>query len=153
MKSFNDWDWRIKIVGPIFYSLVITSFYAYDFLSLVTGAKMVALILIILGYSLMLTARFQLKDRFSIKPRAEKGIITSGIYRIFRHPVYISSSISALGVCFYSSILLDNVLLDICLFFFLIAYIGMQFFRARKEEEKMVAEYPEYIEYKKKTIF
>jgi len=153
MKAFNDWDWRIKIIGPIFYSSVITSFFAYDFLSLMTWSKMVALILIILGYSIMLTARFQLKDRFSIKPRAEKGIITNGIYRVIRHPVYLSSSISAIGVCFYSSILLNNALLNICLSLFLAVYISMQIFRAKKEEKKMIEKYAEYIEYKKKTIF
>ena len=153
MKAFNDWDLRIKIVGPIFYSLVITTFFSYDFLSSMAWGKMVALVLIIFGYSLMLIARFQLKDRFAIKPRSEKGIITCGIYRVVRHPIYISSSISALGVCFYSSILLNNFLLDIFLSFFLIAYVSMQIFRAKKEEKKMMEKYKEYAEYRQKTIF
>jgi len=154
MKTFNDWDWRIKILGPIFYSLVISGLFAYDFLSSMTLGKMIALALIIIGYSFMLVARFQLKDRFSIEPRAEKGIITNGIYSILRHPIYLSSSVSALGVCLYLSIWFNNILLNVGLLLFAIAYIGTQLYRAKKEEAKMVERYgKEYIEYKKKTVF
>lgn len=154
MTKFDSWDWRIKILGPIFYSLAISGLFAYNFILEASLMKLLALILIISGYFFMLVARFQLKDKFSILPQAEKGLITDGIYSIFRHPVYIFSSLSAVGICLYLSILLNNILFSIFSFFLLSVYVYMQVCRAKKEEEKLIQKYgKEYLEYKKRSMF
>lgn len=152
MKKFNDWDWRIKILGPIFYSLAISSLFIYDFLLTGSSTKIIALILIITGYTLMLAARFQLKDKFSITPRA-KGLVTTGLYSIFRHPVYLFSSLSAIGIGIYLLEVFDNNLLKILDCLFSVFYISMQLNRAKKEELKMTKKFGQsYLDYKKRTI-
>jgi protein-S-isoprenylcysteine O-methyltransferase Ste14 len=153
MKKFNDWDWRIKILGPISYSLIISGLFAYDLLAKPDSLKIAPFLLIVIGYSFMLVARFQLKDRFSIMPRAEKGIITTGIYGVIRHPVYVFSCMSTVGICTYLTIRSNNILLDIIFCLFLISYVAMQVRRAKKEEQKMIETYGDkYLKYKGKTL-
>ena len=153
ITDFGDWDWRIKILGPLSYTIIISIIFAYDFLQAVSLEKFIAFMLIVVGYCFMLVARFQLKDRFSILPQAEKGLITKGIYSIFRHPVYISSSVSATGICLYLSIVFNSIFLSIFFLLFLISYITMQLCRAKKEEKKLIEKYGiKYLEYKKRTI-
>lgn len=101
----------------------------------------------------MLVARFQLKDKFSILPSAENGLITIGVYAYVRHPVYLGSFISALGICMYLSAF-ANVLLSISSFLILILYAWMQFSRAKNEERKLMEKYEEeYTKYKRRTLF
>ena len=153
ITDFGSWDWRIKILGPLFYTSTISAIFIYDFLKAMDLGKLIALMLIIMGYSFMLVARFQLKDRFSILPQAEKGLITKGIYGIFRHPVYVSSSLSATGICMYLSISFASIPLGISFLIFLVTYVYMQFYRAKEEEKKLTERYGnEYLEYKKRTI-
>jgi protein-S-isoprenylcysteine O-methyltransferase Ste14 len=154
MKKFEDWNWRIKIIGPICYSLIISSLFMYDFLTgLNKLGKITGISYIIIGYAIMLVARFQLKDRFSILPSAEKGFITNGIYAYLRHPIYSGSFISALGIFIYLSVF-ANVLLSVFLFLLLVLYAWMQISRAKKEEQEFMKRYKEeYAKYKRRTLF
>lgn len=154
MKKFSDWDWQIKIIGPICYSLIISSLFLYDFFTGINRlGKITGISYIIIGYAIMLVARFQLKDRFSILPSAEKGFITNGVYAYVRHPVYLGSFISALGIFIYLSAF-ANILLPLSCLLFLALYAWMQIYRARKEEKKLMERYKEeYTKYRRRTFF
>ncbi len=170
MKKFSKWHWIVKISGPISYSLLAVSFIAYfvffrgdsrDLISLTWGC--ISLGIVILGYAVMLTARFQLKDKFFILAE-DAEYITTGLYKRFRHPIYISSTFSGLGIlifflAFNIKELFENIdisdewMLKVVAVTFFIGYAVLQYTRAEKEEKVLRRKYKtSYKEYIKKTI-
>jgi len=170
MKKFNDWHWIVKISGPIFYSLLAVSVIAYfvffredsrELISLNHGC--ISLGIVIFGYILMLTARFQLKDKFFILARDAK-YITTGLYKHFRHPIYMSSTLSGFGIMIFfltfkigelfSSVgVYEEVLLKIVAIILFATYAINQYNRAEKEEKVLKRKDPAgYRIYMKKTI-
>lgn len=154
MKKFSNWDWRLKIVGPIMYSVAISSFFIYNFLLNISLIKLIALSIILLSYFFMLMARFQLKDKFSILPQADKGLETGGIYKYFAHPVYFFSCLAMMGICLYLSIIFTNIIVISICSLSLLLYIRMQCLRAKQEDKKLLEKYGhKYRDYKKQVIF
>ena len=156
MKKFNNWPWKIKIIGPIAYSIVICSVFAYDTFTEFETGKAFSLIIIIAGYSSMIIARIQLRDRFTIEPSAstQKTIIRSGLYGVVRHPVYTSVSLAVIGMTIYLLFTPISIWVNIFSFIFSISYIIMQVVRARNEEKILVkAHGNEYVDYQKSTLF
>ena len=170
MKKFKDWPWIVKISGPVSYSLFAVSVIAYfvffrgdsrDLISLIWGC--VSLGIVIFGYALMLTARFQLKDKFFILAD-DAEYITTGLYKYFRHPIYMSSSFSGLGILifflafdigeiFKKVDIYDKTWFHISAVAVFVAYLVLQYTRAEKEEKVLRRKYREiYKEYIKKTI-
>ena len=76
-------------------------------------------------------------------PREEGGLVTGGLYRYVRHPIYTGALIWALGFTLASAgayrLLLFAVL---CVFFS---------FKARYEEGLLVQKFPAYSQYAKHT--
>lgn len=170
MKKFSEWHWIVKISGPVSYSLFAVSVIAYfvffrgdsrDLISLTWGC--ISLGIVILGYAVMLTARFQLKSKFFIRAK-DAEYITTGLYKYFRHPIYMSSSFSGLGILIFFlaldiGALLKNIdiynegMINIVAIVFFIAYITNQYRRAEREEKVLRRKYREsYKKYKEKTI-
>lgn len=156
MKKFSDWDWRIKILGPICYSLAISGFFAHEYVVQKTPMKLVGLVLIIVGYTFMLIARFQLKDKFSILPEVERGFATHGLYRFFRNPTYLFSSVAAVGIyfCVIANLLWWSPLVD----FSIAGYLFLQYHRSRgRDHEFQISDCDydnrPYMKYMKKTWF
>lgn len=92
-----------------------------------------------------LTAYFKLGPAHTIKPQA-KVLVTTGIYKKIRHPIYFFSLLTWIGFALLirspGLMLMCNVILFI------------QVLRAKKEEEVLVKEFKEqYLEYKKGTWF
>ncbi len=104
------------------------------------------------GISICLMATFirvkghlDLKHGFStrIEMHEKQKLVTTGIYTIIRHPMYLAIIVLLAGAC----IMLKAVFSWL---FFLINFYALQA-RIKKEEEFLLASFPEYTEYMKKT--
>jgi protein-S-isoprenylcysteine O-methyltransferase Ste14 len=105
----------------------------------------VAIIIQVLSVLLMLWARFTfgLRSFHATANPTEGGLITSGPYHYFRHPIY-AAVIYFLWAGIFSHVSLLNVLLGV------IATIGM-FIRIYAEERFLTKRYPNYAEYAVRT--
>ena len=118
-------------------------------LSLVFGQEgtnnLIGLIVFIPSIILWLIAKKQLGKAFQVKAEA-KFITTKGLYSKFRHPMYLFSCLTYLGV-----------LISFWNLYLIIPYIVLVIFqitRARKEEKVFINKFGnEYKKYKKKTLF
>jgi len=88
-----------------------------------------------------LTLKRNLKP--SLKPRAVGYLVTTGLYRIVRHPAYSCILIAALGWGFWLQDII-RIVLTLALFVFFDA-------KSRVEEEWLEKTYPEYTDYKKRV--
>src|SRR6185436_8185914 len=96
--------YRVKLIIPSLYFLGAV-FICYLELALrgLNTTRLIGLVIIVAGFILWIMARIQLADSFSIKAEARK-LVTSGLYRKIRHPVYFFSSLVLLGLTiFYTS--------------------------------------------------
>ena len=101
--------------------------------------------LTIVGFGLWAIARAQLGDSFSVTPQA-RALVTTGLYRKIRNPVYVFSGIGIAGFVMY-------VGRPIMLWLFLVL-IPIQVLRARAEGRKLEERFGEaYREWKRQTWF
>jgi protein-S-isoprenylcysteine O-methyltransferase Ste14 len=98
--------------------------------------------LILLGAALAVYALTQLGRSFSVMAEARQ-LVTSGVYRIVRHPLYVAEEIAVIGLVIqflsYQTLLLVAV------------HAGFQLRRMRNEEAILISSFPEYGAYKEKT--
>jgi protein-S-isoprenylcysteine O-methyltransferase Ste14 len=106
------------------------------------GGEIAATALILLGTALAVYVLMQLGRSFSVMAEARR-LVTSGVYRIVRHPLYVAEEIAAIGLViqFLSS---QTLLL-------LAVHAGFQLRRMRNEEAILIGTFPEYGAYKEKT--
>lgn len=105
----------------------------------------IGLVVSIVSVTLWIVSRVQLGKAFSTFPKA-KYLVSAGIYAKIRHPMYLFSTLSLLGVY----IATENVYIG----FILISLICVQLFRVYKENillQKTFGE--EYTAYVKKVWF
>ena len=106
------------------------------------GGEIAATTLILLGTALAVYALMQLGRSFSVMAEARR-LVTSGVYRIVRHPLYVAEEIAVIGLVIqflsYQTLLLVAV------------HLGFQLRRMRNEEAILIITFPEYGAYKKKT--
>ena len=106
------------------------------------GGEMAATTLILLGTALAVYALTQLGRSFSVMAEARQ-LVTSGVYGIVRHPLYVADEIAVIGLVIqflsYQTLLLVAV------------HLGFQLRRMRNEEVILFSTFPEYGAYKKKT--
>lgn len=94
---------------------------------------------------LVLTARYQLGRSFSISPQARE-LVTHGLYRKIRNPIYVFSGVMILGFLL--------VLQIPQAFLILLILIPMQVIRARRESKVLEAKFgDQYRQYKRSTWF
>lgn len=60
---------------------------------------MAGMLLGAMGFALWLTARLQIGDSFSARPRARE-LVTTGLYSKIRNPIYVFSTVGLIGICF-----------------------------------------------------
>ncbi len=85
-------------------------------------------------------------DYPDVMPKAKK-LRTGGLYRFYRHPIYMGNQVFAIGVC----ILLGSWIALILCF---VVLIPVNIFRAKYEERLLVEEFgDEYREFQKRTLF
>jgi protein-S-isoprenylcysteine O-methyltransferase Ste14 len=97
------------------------------------------------GLALYLVSHLYLRGNWSISAAVVEGqeLITSGPYARVRHPMYASMVLITLG----SGLLIDN-------YYMLLATIlvaAVYYVRARREEELLGEEFPQYADYVRQT--
>lgn len=97
------------------------------------------------GCALWLTARLQLGSSFSVRAQA-RGLVTTGLYAKFRHPIYLFGFIAYAGVF----LIWGRWIPFLC---FLLIY-SIELIRMRKEERVLERAFgEEYRQYKARTWF
>jgi len=102
------------------------------------------LLISMIGAALSILALWSLKRCFSLMAEVRE-LITTGMYRRIRHPLYMSEIIHALG----TSILAAH---PVALTIFLITLV-LEIIRAKVEERKFLRVVPAYADFKKRTGF
>jgi protein-S-isoprenylcysteine O-methyltransferase Ste14 len=97
---------------------------------------------ILAGQVLQLVALLKLRRGFTIMSEA-RVLIRSGIYRWIRHPIYAAHFL--VNFC-YTLLYFSPV--NVVLY---VVFVAGQTLRARIEEQKLAAAFPEYEEYRKST--
>ena len=80
--------------------------------------------------------------RFSIVPEA-RGLVTSGPYRLVRHPIYLGEIIAGVGLVLPTLFTLHAVVLAV--------FLAAQLARTHYEERMLRSTYPQYEAYAKQT--
>ncbi len=106
--------------------------------------NVVALVIGAVGAALSFVALWSLKKSFSLMTEI-RVLVTSGLYRRIRHPLYMSEIIHVFGIAVLSST-------PVGLWLFVIA-VAMQVARAKIEERKFLRTVPEYAAFKNRTGF
>ncbi len=155
-RLFDNWlnfwdqklDWRVQIIFPFFYSIFI-SVICFMYLEINT-LQIIGFILVVLGFSFLLIARFQLRDQFSTKTRKPRMLLKTGLYKRIKHPVYMGSLTALFGICIF----LIGKSFSAFVFFFWIIFFEIQRKRAQNEEKLLVKKFgEEYEKYCKQTWF
>lgn len=116
----------------------------YQSPAFVHTAGMAGLIFSLLGCILSIVALWKLKNCFSLMVEVRR-LVTTGMYKYIRHPLYFSELLHALGTVL---LLLNSATLAIYIVFFVTEVI-----RAKFEERKFLETVPQYAAYKAKTGF
>lgn len=98
----------------------------------------------LIGAALSMVALWSLRRSFSLMSEVRE-LVSSGLYRRIRHPLYMSELIHIFGVAILSGTPVGLALFAIALL--------MQVVRARIEERKFLAAVPEYAAFKARTGF
>lgn len=103
------------------------------------------LILTIVGIIIAFLALFQIRHSLSPfpSPLPSARLITSGVFRYIRHPIYSGILLAGLGYALYSGSLY-RILITVLLYV-------LFYFKSRYEEKLLVEKFSEYQEYKDKT--
>ncbi len=143
--------WLLPVFGRIVIvlSLAVSVFYIYvlgDRSFVLPDFSLLGYFLLFVGISLDIIARLTLRRFYSetVQNRTDQQLITRGIYRYVRHPIYLGTLLYA----FSAPLILRSALG----FLIMMALIPM-FIRRIKIEEKVLSEKfgQKYIEYARKT--
>ena len=130
---------RISALTGTFLIMAIALFPRRE-LSLPLGIASTLLILTGEGFAIVIL--MQLRSSFSIMPEARE-LITSGLYRFVRHPLYLAEEVAAVG-----SVMQFLSAWTVMLF---VLHIAFQLRRIWNEEAVLSQVFPEYSMYKLKT--
>jgi protein-S-isoprenylcysteine O-methyltransferase Ste14 len=115
-------------------------------LSLLPVDSILGLAIVVLGFAILFTSHFTLRRFHSstLVIREDHELITHGIYRLVRHPIYLGAIVVALGLPVCVSSLTG--------FLIMLALIPILLIRIRIEERLLVEEFGEaYRAYRKQT--
>lgn len=100
------------------------------------------LVLALVGHGLAIASLAALGRSFSIVPEARR-LVTSGLYRHVRHPLYLAEELATVGVLLQNVSPLAAAIVAV--------HIGVQFYRMGCEERTLAAQFPEYADYARRT--
>ena len=128
-------------------AIAIVIFMAFFALSEFDGSihQIVGILVFVGALAIWILARVELGNSYSVLPRA-KELVQPKIYSKVRHPMYVFSSLAALGLV---------IMLNTFIFYLLWAVLVLlQIGRAKKEEEVLKEKFSgNWEEYKNKTWF
>jgi protein-S-isoprenylcysteine O-methyltransferase Ste14 len=104
--------------------------------------EMISTALTFIGTAGAVVALGQLGRSFSVMAETRQ-LVTSGPYRLVRHPLYLAEQIAIIGVFIQYASVWTGLLLT--------AQIALQLRRMHNEETILTASFPEYIEYRQTT--
>jgi protein-S-isoprenylcysteine O-methyltransferase Ste14 len=104
--------------------------------------EMLATLLLLGGNALAVLVLLQLGRSFSIMAEARQ-LVTAGVYRWVRHPLYLAEELAVIGIVLQFLSLSTALLLA--------AQIAFQLRRMRNEERVLGETFPEYADYKERT--
>ena len=109
------------------------------------AVRTVGLVLSLLGLLVMLAAFRSLGGAIQIapEPRANAQLVTGGIYRWLRHPIYTAIVLVVVGLSLRKPTWLVAIAAVIVIIFLVI--------KSRYEETLLIARYPEYSAYRQHT--
>jgi protein-S-isoprenylcysteine O-methyltransferase Ste14 len=105
-------------------------------------AGVVSTLLLLGGNAIAVYVLSQLGRSFSIMPEA-RGLVTSGLYRYVRHPLYFAEVVASIGTVMQ--------FLSVWTVLILAVQIAFQLRRMRNEEVVLMEIFPEYAAYKAQT--
>ncbi len=127
--------------------LLVLYFYQPAFLdpSLNSIFKVIGSVPMVLGAIIAIWGSFQIASFISIFPTPAKGgrLVTSGAFRLVRHPIYSGIILASFGYALYSMTLVKLLIAVVLLLFFEL--------KSSYEERQLFKQYPEYAEYALKT--
>ena len=121
---------------PLLLFLAVETEHLPDWTLIVSNA------LVAVGAGFSIYALLYLRLNFSILPEA-RDLITSGPYRLVRHPVYLGEILGAIGLALALPSLLSIVVL--------VTFVAAQLLRSGIEERVLAANLPGYAEYAART--
>jgi protein-S-isoprenylcysteine O-methyltransferase Ste14 len=104
--------------------------------------EMISTALTFIGTAGAVVALGQLGRSFSVMAETRQ-LVTSGPYRLVRHPLYLAEQIAIIGVFIQYASVWTGLLLTV--------QIALQLRRMHNEETILTASFPEYIEYRQTT--
>jgi protein-S-isoprenylcysteine O-methyltransferase Ste14 len=104
--------------------------------------EMISTVLTFIGTAGAVVALGQLGRSFSVMAETRQ-LVTSGPYRLVRHPLYLAEQIAIIGVFIQYASVWTGLLLAV--------QIAFQLRRMQNEETILTASFPEYIEYRQTT--
>lgn len=137
---------KARGLGPrlaaLFGSFLVYSFVLFPRRELSVAAETVSTLVILIGTAGAAYVLTQLGRSFSIMAEARR-LVTTGMYRFVRHPLYLAEELAVVGVAmqFWS---VGTALI-------LLAQIAFQLIRMRNEEAVLEAAFPEYARYRERT--
>ena len=137
---------NLLVITPfvVVFGLFYVRFYFGTYESTLTS-RIVGTVIVILGMIGYILSLFSLRRNWSISASVKEGhkLVKSGPYKFVRHPMYSSMIVIVLG----SGLLLSNYMMILFIPVVSIVY----YIRARKEEELLRGEFPEYERYARET--
>ena len=114
-------------------------------LDLPSWLNTIALIVSVIGFIICIVAVLQLNENLSPFPTPKNGsqLITNGLYRLARHPIYSGIIIAFTGFSIYSESLFRMLLTLILIVLFN--------YKSKYEEQLLLKRFPEYDNYRNKT--
>jgi protein-S-isoprenylcysteine O-methyltransferase Ste14 len=105
-------------------------------------AGLVSALLTLAGNAFAVVVLIQLRESFSIMAEARQ-LITGGVYRLVRHPLYLAEEIAAIGIVMQFFSPWTALILGV--------QIGFQLRRMRNEEVILATIFPQYLAYHERT--
>jgi protein-S-isoprenylcysteine O-methyltransferase Ste14 len=157
IKPTQEKSWSIGRFGRIIIGITIAfvllnnfgasiPFFTISLIPRSTPLGLAGVILVITGLGIAIVARRTLAGNWSnvVEVKVDHELITTGIYRYARHPIYTGVLLMGLGTALYKG--------TMGIFILFLALLGFFWFKARQEEKLLTKHFPkEYPAYKKRV--
>ena len=157
IKPTQEKSWSIGRFGRIIIGITIAfvllnnfgasiPFFTISLIPRSTPLGLAGVILVITGLGIAIVARRTLAGNWSnvVDVKVDHELITTGIYRYARHPIYTGVLLMGLGTALYKG--------TMGIFILFLALLGFFWFKARQEEKLLTKYFPkEYPAYKKRV--
>jgi protein-S-isoprenylcysteine O-methyltransferase Ste14 len=133
------------LVGTQFFLFFLFLFPTKFLFNVAAFLQIPGLILSILGFIIVLIALFDLDKSLTAfpTPKNNSELITSGLYKYVRHPIYTGILLTVFGYSIYSASIPRLIISLLLLILF--------YFKTNYEEHKLSEKYPDYYAYKART--